>query len=262
MHGIAFAPGLGRGFVSDGRDTAVTVFDLHTLATIGTVKVSGANPDAIVYEPVTSRVFTFNGRSSNATALDAATGSVVGTIALDGKPEFSHADLRGFLFVNIEDKNEIQEIDARTLTVTRTWSLPACEEPTGMAIDLEHRRLFSACGNNLMAISDADAGRVVATLPIGAGADAAAFDAATGFVFSSNGDGTLTVAHEDAPDRFTVVDNVTTEPRARTMALDPRTHRVFVVTASFGPVPAPTATEPRPRPPILPGTFRVIVLAR
>jgi DNA-binding beta-propeller fold protein YncE len=262
VHAMAFAPALGRGFVSAGRDTAVVIFDLRTLATIGIVKVTGLNPDAIAYEPVSKRVFSFNGRSANATALDAATGAVVGTIPLDGKPEVASADLRGFLFVNVEDKSEIQEIDARALKVTRTWSLAPCEEPSGLAIDLERRRLFSGCDNRVMAISDADAGKVIATVPIGGGVDAAAFDPVTRFAFTSNGEGSITVIREDAPDMFTVVDNVATQRGARTMALDPRTHRLFVATAEFGPAPAPTAGQPRPRPPIVPGTFTVIVLAR
>ncbi len=262
VHGIALAPELGRGFISAGRAGSMTVFDLKTLATITTVKVTGENPDAIAYEPVSRRVFTFNGRSANATAIDAANNQVVGTIALAGKPEFAVADGKGTIFVNIEDKSLLVSFDARTLEVKAQWPLAPCEEPSGLAIDRENRRLFSVCGNTMMAVVDADSGRVIATLPTGGGTDAAAFDAATKLAFSSNGEGTLTVIHEDSPEKFTMVGNVQTRRGARTMTLDDATHRLYLPTAQFGPPPPPTPERPRPRPSILPGTFEVLVLER
>jgi hypothetical protein len=260
VHGIALAGDVGRGFTSNGRDSSVTIFDLRTLATIGTVNVQGANPDAIVYDSVTRRVFTMNGRSASATAIDAATGTVVGTVALGGRPETAVADGHGRIYANIEDKSLIVAFDARTLQVQGHWSLAPCEGPSGLAMDREHRRLFSGCGNGLMAVSDPDAGRVVTTLPIGRGVDGDGFDAGTGLAFASCGEGVLTVVHEDDPDHFTLVGNVPTARGARTMALDPATHRVYLSTAEFGPAPAPTPERPRPRPSIIAGSFKVLVL--
>ena len=261
VHGIALAPELGRGFTSNGRGNSVTIFDLASLKVLGTVE-SGKNPDAIAYDPATQRVFTFNGGSDNSTAIDAAKGTVAGTIALGGRPEFAVADGQGAIFANLEDKSEIVAIDTRKLVVTARWPLAPCEEPTGLAIDREHRRLFSGCANKLMAIVDAASGRLLATLPIGRGVDATAFDPETAFAFSSNGEGTLTVIHEDSPEKFSVVENVPTQRGARTMALDPKTHRIFLVTAEYGPVPATTAENPHPRPGIVPGSFVVLVVER
>lgn len=263
VHGIAVAPELGRAFTSNGRDSSVTIFDPRTLATIGTVKVTGRNPDAILYEPTTRRIFTFNGGSANATAIDAATGAVVGTVPLGGKPETAVADGKGRVLVNIEDRSEIVAFDARSLAVQATWPLAPCEEPSGLAIDRAHARLFAGCGNRLMAVVDANTGHVVTTLPIGDGVDANGFDPATQLAFASTGrDGMLTVVHEDSPNQFTVVANVPTQRGARTMALDERTHAVYTVTAQFGPAPAPTAEHPHPRPPIVPGTFTILEITR
>ncbi len=260
VHGIALAGDLGRGFISNGRDSSVTIFDLATLKVTGNVKVTGANPDAIAYDPVTHRVFTFNGGSANATALDAATGSVVGTIALGGRPETGVPDGRGHIYANIEDKSEMVAVDAKTLQVTARWSLAPCEGPTGLAMDREHRRLFAGC-DQVMAISDPDAGKVIATVPIGRGVDGTAFDPGTQLAFSSNGaDGTLTVVHEDSPTTFTVVQTAETARGARTITLDERSHTVYVSTAQFGPPPAPTPERPRPRPTVVPGTFEVLVV--
>jgi YVTN family beta-propeller protein len=261
VHGIAIVPDAGKGFTSNGRDNAVTVFDLKTLKPLANVPV-GRNPDAIIYDPFSKRVFAFNGASHDATAIDVKTNSVVGTIPLGGKPEFAVSDEKGSLYVNIEDKNEIPRLDPIKLTVENHWSIAPGEEPSGLAIDRKHRRLFSVCGNKLMAIVNADNGKVIATLPIGDGTDAAAFDPETGFAFSSNGEGTLTVVHEDSPDKFTVVENVPTQVRARTMALDTRTHQVLLVSAEFGTAPAATAQQQRPRAPMVPGTFTLIVLSR
>ena len=261
VHGIALAPELGRGFVSDGRSNQVTIFDLKTLKTLGTAP-TGQNPDAIIYDPASQRVFTFNGRSGDSTAIDAATGKVAGTVALGGRPEFAAADGKGRIYNNLEDKSTVVEIDSGKLTVTNRWPLAPCEEPSGMAMDTAHRRLFIGCHNKMMAVVDADSGHLIATPPIGQGVDANGFDPGTGLAFSSQGDGTLTVAHEDAPDKFTVVDNVQTERGARTMALDTKTHKVFLVTAEFGPAPAPTAEQPHPRPSMVPGSFTLLVFGQ
>jgi YVTN family beta-propeller protein len=261
VHGIAIVTDADKGFTSNGRDNAVTVFDLKTLKVLASVPV-GRNPDAIIYDPTSKRVFAFNGASHDTTAIDAETNAVVGTIALGGKPEFAVSDEKGHVYVNIEDKNEIVQFDPIKLAVENHWSIAPGEEPSGLAIDRKHRRLFSVCGNKLMAVVNADNGKVVTTLPIGNGTDAAAFDPETGFAFSSNGEGTLTVVHEDSPDKFTVIENVPTQARARTMALDTKTHQLFLVSAEFGPVPAATAQQPRPRAPMVPGTFALLILSR
>jgi DNA-binding beta-propeller fold protein YncE len=262
VHGVALAPQLGRGFTSNGRDSSLTVFDYRTLATIAVVKIAAANPDAIIFEPTTKRVFTFNGRSQDATAIDAASGNVLGNIALGGKPEAATFDLQGKVFVNIEDDSgKVAVIDAKSLQRTAVWNVPGCASPSGQAIDRVHSLLFLACENSVMAVVSYATGAEVATVPIGEGTDGAAFDAASGLAFSTNGrDGTLTVIHEDAPNRFTVRGNVTTQRGARTIALDERTHAVYTVTAEFGQAPAATADQPRPRPPMVPGSFTVIEL--
>ena len=259
VHGVALAKELGRGFTSNGRAATATIFELATLRVLGQVK-TGGNPDAILYDGVSHRVFTFNGASGDATAFDGATGGVAGTVALGGRPEFAVADGHGQVFVNLEDKAELLRLDAKDLAVRSRWPLAPCEEPTGLALDAEHRRLFVGCGNRLMAVVDADGGHVVATLPIGRGVDATAFDAARGLAFSSNGEGTLTVVREESPDRFRVAETVTTQPGARTMALDPKTHRIFLATARFGPPPPPSPDHPHPRGGILPGTFMILLV--
>lgn len=258
-HGIAFAYAAGHGFATSGADSSVTMFDLKTLAVLGHT-IAAVDDDAILFDPASERVFTFNGDARSASVIDPVSGKRVGTIDLGGGPEFGVSAGDGKLYVNIEDRATVTEIDAATQKVTRRWPLAPCQSPTGLAIDRVHHRLFSGCRNGVMAISDAVAGKLIATVPIGQGVDAARFDAATQLAFASNGDGTLTVIHEDAPDKFTVVANVPTKRGARTMELDPATHRVFTVTADFGPPPAPTADHPRPRPPLLPGTFALLVL--
>jgi DNA-binding beta-propeller fold protein YncE len=262
VHGIVVLPNLNRGYTSNGRDSTVTVFDLKTLAPAGSIKVTGRNPDAIAYEPVSGRLFTFNGGSANATAIDPASGKVVGTLDLGGKPEFAVSDGHGRMYVNIEDRSELVAFDGRTLAIQKRWALTPCEEPSGLAIDRARHRLFSVCGNGVMVISDADAGRVVANVPIGSGTDGAAFDPTTRFAFSSNGEGTLTVVHEDSPDAFSVAGTVETQRGGRTVVLDERTHRVYTVAAEFGPTPEPTPDRPRPRPPIIPGSVVLLVLDR
>jgi DNA-binding beta-propeller fold protein YncE len=261
VHGIALAPELGRGFTSNGREGMVTIFDLTTLKPISKVKV-GENPDAILFDPATKRVFTFNGKSNDSTSIDGATGKVVGTISLGGKPEFAVSTGTGELFVNLEDKSELLSLDPKDLKVKSRWPLAPCQEPSGLALDAKNRRLFAGCDNKMMAVVNADTGKVITTLPIGDGVDANAFDPETGFAFASCGEGVLTVAHEDSPDKFSVVQNVPTEKGARTMALDPKTHDVFLVTAKFGQPPAPTQAQPHPRPPILPESFVVLVVGK
>ena len=261
VHGIAIAPELGRGFTSNGMLANVTIFDLKTLKVLGQVK-TGMNPDAIIYDPASRRVFAFNGRSADATAIDAATGTVAGTIALGGKPEFAAADGKGMVYVNIEDKNEVVAIDSKNLTAKAHWPLAPGEEPSGMAMDRKTRRLFIGCGNKKMIVMNADNGHIVADLPIGDGVDATAFDPDTKLAFSSNGEGTLTVVHEDSADKYSVVENAATQRGARTMALDPKTHTVYVATAQFGPPPAATPERPHPRPSIVPGSFVILVYGK
>jgi DNA-binding beta-propeller fold protein YncE len=262
VHGIALAPELGRGFTSNGREGSVSIFDLNTLKPITKIKDVGENPDAILFDPATKRVFTFNGRSHDSTAIDAATGKVAGKIPLDGKPEFAVSTGKGEIFVNIEDKSELVALDAKELKVKARWPLAPCEEPSGLAMDIQNRRLFVGCGNRMMAVVNADTGKVIATLPIGGGVDANGFDPDTKLAFASCGDGSLTVVSEDSPDKFSAAQSVATERGARTMALDPKTHQVFLVTAKFGPPPEETAQPPRPRPSILPDSFVVLVVGK
>jgi YVTN family beta-propeller protein len=261
VHGIALAPELGRGFVSNGREGTVTIFDIATLKLITKVKV-GDNPDAILYDPATKRVFTFNGKSQDSTAIDGAKGTVLGTIKLGGKPEFAASDAKGEIFVNIEDKSQLDAIDPNKLEVKSRWPLAPCQEPSGLALDRKNRRLFVGCDNKMMAVVDADSGKVLATPAIGDGVDATAFDEGTGLAFASCGEGVLTVVREESPSKFSVVENVKTQEGARTLALDDKTHQVFLVTAKFGPPPAPTAEQPHPRHSILPDTFVVLVLGK
>lgn len=260
VHGVALAPELGRGFTSNGRDNTALIFDLKTLETLGTVP-TGKNPDAIVYEPTTKCVFTMNGRSNDATAIDAATGKAVGKIDLGGKPEFCVADGAGKLYANIEDKSEVVVLDPKDLKVTARWSLAPGEEPSGLAIDVKNHRLFSVCSNKLMVVLDADNGQVLSSLPIGEHVDGAAFDPGTMLAYSSNGEGTLTIVHEDSPSKFTVVQNVKTLRSARTIALDPKTHNAFLPAAKVEP-PAPNEAQRRHRPRIVPDSFQVIVVGK
>jgi YVTN family beta-propeller protein len=261
VHGIALAPELGRGFVSNGREGTVSIFDPKTLATSSKVKV-GDNPDAILYDSATKRVFAFNGRSQDATALDAAKGTVLGTIKLGGKPEFAASDGKGEIFVNIEDKSELLAIDANKLEVKTRWPLAPCTEPSGLALDRKNRRLFVGCDNKMMAVVNADNGKVLSTLPIGEGVDATWFDDETNLAFASCGEGVLTVVREESPDKFSVAENVPTQQGARTMALDSKTHNVWVATAKFGPPPAPAPDNPHPRRSIVPDTFVALVIGK
>jgi len=237
VHGVALASEIGRGFTSNGREDTVSVFDLKSLAVEKKIKV-GSGPDAILYDPFSKRVFTFNGKSHDTTAVDASRGEVAGKIELGGKPEFAATDEKGSVFVNIEDTSELVALDPQKLTVKARWKLTDCEEPTGLAIDRKNRRLFAGCsGNKKMAVVDADSGKLLASPVIGEGCDATAFDAGLGLAFASAGDGTITIIKEDNPDKFSAQQTVTTQKAARTMALDPGTHKLFTVTAKVGPRP-------------------------
>jgi DNA-binding beta-propeller fold protein YncE len=260
VHGVALAKRLNRGFTSNGRDSSVTAFDLQTLQPVKTVRISGRNPDAIAYDSLTNRVFTFNGASANASVIDAATLEQIGSIDLGGKPETGVPDGSGMLYVNIEDKNEVIAFDTRTLQVKAHYPLAPCEEPTGMARDKARGRLIIGCGNKTMAVMDEKSGRVITTVEVGNGVDAAGFDPSNQLAFTSNGEGTLSVVREETNGSFTPVATIPTQRGARTMALDLKTHKIYMSTAEYGPTPAPTADRPRPRPPIIPGSFTVLVL--
>lgn len=265
VHGIALAPALHRGWISNGRSDTVTVFDTTTLKTEATVAVSGKNPDAILYDPASGRVFTFNGHSANATAIDAASGKVVATIALPGKPEFAVSDGAGRVYVNIEDRSELVALDPKAGRVLATWPLAPGESPSGLAIDVAHRRLFAVCANRRMIVLDARDGHHVASVPIGEGPDGVAFDAQRGRVVSSNGrSGTLTVVQQDDPDRYRVVADVPTQRSARTLALDPSSGHVYLSAAAFGARTLQHGPQPQPwkHPPSLRGSFSVLVVGK
>jgi DNA-binding beta-propeller fold protein YncE len=260
IHGIVFAPEFNRGFITDGRAAKLWIFNLKTL------KVEGSAPtdkdaDGVVYDPASKRVFTMNGDSHSSTVVDAKTGKAVGHIELGGGPEFPVADGRGHVYANIETTSEVVEIDSQTMKITQRWPLAPGESPSGLAIDVEHHILFSGCHNKLMVIMNADTGKVIATEPIGSGVDATRFDPGTGYAFASNGrDANLTVVHEDSPEKFHVVEDVPTEMGARTMALDPKTHEVFLDTAKIERIPNP---PPHTRPfRMVPGTFHLLIFGR
>jgi len=262
-HAVAFAPDLHRAFTSNGDGSSVTIFDPESLKTIAEVKISSRDTDDILYEPVSKRVFTFNGGKGNdATAIDAVKGVVVGSVALGGKPETAQADGQGHIFVNIEDKSELREIDAQTLQVLHSWPLEPCKSPSGQTIDTAHSLLAIGCHNGLMEFWNYADGKVAGTVPIGKGVDANRFDPGTGLAFASCGDGTITVAHEDSPTQFTVVQTIQTMRGARTMALDTGNHNVYTVSAEFGPPPAATPQNPHPWPSVKPGTFTLMIYSR
>jgi hypothetical protein len=261
VHGIALAAEFNRGYTTNGRTSNSTIFDMTTLKKLGEAKTD-KDPDGVIYDPFSKRVFTFNGDASSSTAIDAANGNVAGTVALGGGPEFAASDGKGKIFVNLEDKSQLVKFDAKTLKVDNTWPLAPCESPSGLAIDAEHEVLVVGCHNKMMAFVDGNSGKVLGTVPIGQGVDANRFDPATGYAFASCGDGTLTIAHEDSPTKFSLVETVTTQRGARTMALDRSNHNVYTVTADFGPAPEATANNPRPRPAILPDTFVLLVYGK
>lgn len=262
VHGIALVPDLGKGYTSNGRADTVTVFDLQTLEPSGTIAVEGHNPDAILYDGASGRLYTFNGRSQDISVIDPIAGKVLAHLPAGGKPEFAATDNAGRIYVNIEDTSQVLVIDSRRAQVVATWKLSDCEEPTGIALDAVHQRLFSVCQNGVLTVTDTRTGGHVADAAIGKGPDAVTFDPERSLIFSSNGqDGTLTVIREVDPDHYAVVSNVVTQKSARTMALDRKGHRVYLVAAQFGATPEATPAQPHPRPPVLEGSFKVLVVA-
>ena len=259
-HGTALADATGHGFATSGNDQSVVMFDLKTFKVLGRIPAA-EDADAIIYDSASNRIFTFNGDAHSSTVIDPRAGTLVTNIPLGGKPEYGASAGDGKVYANLTDTNEVVEIDAKAATVARRWSTAPCKQPVAMALDTAHHRLFSGCRSGVMAVSDYQAGKVVATVPIGAGVDGAGFDAASGDAFAANADGTLTVIHQDAPDQYRVVENVQTADAARNMGLDPANHRVFIVSAKFGPAPAGAAGN-RGRGPVLPGSFTLLVIER
>ena len=256
VHGIAIAPALGRGFTSNGKASTVTIFDLKTLKKLGEVK-TGKNPDSILYDPATKRVLTFNGGDKSATVIDAAEGTVLGTIELGDKPEFAAADGAGNVFVNLEEKNQIAKLDPKKLKVLEQWPLAPGETPTGLAMDPKTQRLFVGCRNKLLIVVNAENGKIVGKQPIGARTDATAFDPETKSIFCSNGDGTVTVIHAEGDDKYSVAETIKTKTGSKTMALDPKTHKLFVPTAEFK-----ASDRPGGRPTMTPKTFAVLIYGK
>ncbi|MFL5330888.1 MAG: YncE family protein [Gemmataceae bacterium] len=255
IHGIAIAQKLNRGFVSNGRSNLVNIFDLTTLKNLGTVP-TGKNPDCIIFDGATGRVFAFNGRSENLTVIDAAEGKAVETIELGGQPEFAAADGAGHVFVNLEDKEEVLKLDARNLKVLERWPIAPAKTPVSMAIDAKNHRLFVGCRSKQMVIFNSDTGKVVSTVPIGGRVDASAYDPELHLIFSSCGDGTVSVIRQDSPDAYTALEPIKTKTGARTMGMDPKTHRLFLPCADFKPA------EGSARPAMVPGTFAVLVFEK
>ncbi|MDP9204508.1 MAG: YncE family protein [Gemmatimonadota bacterium] len=258
-HGVALAPGTGHGFATSGNDSSVVMFDLKSYKTIGRI-LAAEDADAIIYDASSRRVFSFNGDANSTTVIDPKKGTVVANVALGGKPEYGQSARNGKVYVNLVDSSQIVEIDAKNLRVTRRWSTEPCKNPVSMAIDTRRQRLFSGCRSGVMAVSDYKNGKVITTVPIGRGVDGAGYDPVKRDLYASNGEGTLTVIHQDSPDSYHVVANVQTAQGARNMGLDPATHRIYVVAAKFGPVPDSTAANPRRRPPVIPGSFFVLVV--
>jgi DNA-binding beta-propeller fold protein YncE len=260
VHGIALARDFNKGFISNGKDTSVTVFDLKTLKVNTKIKVTGNNPDAILYDPFSQKVFTFNGRSSNSTVIDAKTDKVIGTINLPGKPEFSVTDGKGKIYVNIEDKSEVCQINPISLKIEKTWSVKPGKEPSGMAMDNDDHLLFIVCSNKLMIVLDMYSGKVISSIEIGEGVDGVAFDPALKRIYSSNGDGTLTVVKKENKNTFSVLENFLTQKGARTISLSAKTHRIYLPVAKYEAPPPATSENPHPRPTAKPGTFTVLVV--
>ena len=262
MHGIALVPSLGKGFISDGGNNRVVIFDLKTLKATGEIK-TGGNPDCIIYDPASKHIFTFNGNTKNSTVIDPAKEAVVGTVEMGGRPEYAVADGKGMIYDNIEDKNEVVALDSRALTIKARWPIAPAGEATAMGMDRTHRRLFVGGRNpKMLVIMNAETGKVIQSFPIGDGVDANVFEPKSGLLYVSTREGTLHIFHEDSPDKFTPLEDVKTEFWAKTMALDPKTQNAFLSTADFGPPPAPTADNPHPNPKGIPGTFHVLVFGR
>ncbi len=258
-HGTALAHAAGRGFATSGNDGTVVMFDLKTFRVLGRIPAA-EDADAIIYDAPSNRIFTFNGDAHSSTMIDPRAGTRITNIPLGGKPEYGASAGDGRVYANLTDTSEVVEIDAKRAAVTRRWSTAPCKQPVAMAIDTAHHRLFSGCRSGVMAVSDYEAGKVAATVPIGVGVDGAGFDPDSGNAFASNADGRLTVIHQDAPDRYHVVENLQTPEGARNMGLDPANHRVYIVSAKFGPPPA--GSTGRVRAPVLPGTFSLMVIER
>jgi outer membrane protein assembly factor BamB len=256
-HGTAIASGSGHGFATSGRDQSVVMFDLTTLKPLGRIPAA-EDADAVIYDAASDRVFTFNGDAHSSTIIDPHAGTRIKNLDLGGKPEYGASAGDGKVYANLTDISQVVEVDAKNATVSRTWSTEACKQPVSMAIDTAHHRLFSGCRSGVMAISDYQAGHVIATLPIGAGVDGAGYDPASGDAFASNADGTLTIMHQDTPDQYRLVQTLTTAPLARNMGLDPVSHQIFIVSAEIGPAPA----GGRGRGAVLPGTFKLLVVER
>jgi DNA-binding beta-propeller fold protein YncE len=261
VHGIALAPEFNRGFISNGQANTVTVFDFKTLAKVGDEIPVGKNPDAILYDTATKEIFVFNGGGKSLTVIDPSLLAVVGNSDLEGRPEFAASNGEFAIFVNIEDKNVTLRLDARKMLMEQRWPLAPCEEPSSMAIDLAHRRLFVGCGNKMMAVVNTEGGKVMATVPICSGVDATVFDPGAGLVFNSCGDGALTVVRQDSADRYSVADTLQTPPGSRTMALNPATHELYVTAAEFTASPAPAEGQ-RPRRTVTPGTLQILVYGK
>ncbi|HKW62751.1 MAG TPA: hypothetical protein VJN89_09425 [Candidatus Acidoferrum sp.] len=261
VHGIALAPNLGKGFISDGGGDEGVVFDIKALKVTGHIK-TGGNPDCIIYDSASKHVFTMNGKTSDSSVIDPATDTVVATIPMGGRPEYAVADGKGMIYDNIEDKNEVVALDSRTNTIKSRWPIAPAEEATAMDMDVKHHRLFVGGRNKLLAVIDAETGKVIQTFPIGAGVDTNIYEAGTGLLFTATREGTLHIFHEDSPEKFSIVETVKTEFGARNAALDPKTHRLFIDTADFGPTPEPTTEQPHPQPTPVSGTFRLLVYGR
>src|ERR1700674_1316262 len=261
VHGIALVPHLGRGFISDGGADEVVVFDLKTLNVTGHIK-TGGNPDCIIYDPASKHVFTMNGKTSDSSVIDPASATVVATIPMGGRPEYAVTDGKGTIYDNIEDKNEVVALDSRTNTVKSRWPIAPAEEATAIDLDVKHGRLFIGGRNKILAIMDVKSGKVIQNFPIGAGVDTNIYEPSSGLLFTATREGTLHVFHEDSPEKFSVVETVKTEFGARNMALDPKTHKLFMDTADFTPAPAPTTEQPNPQPIPVSGTFRLLVYGR
>jgi DNA-binding beta-propeller fold protein YncE len=261
-HGVALAPELGRGFISDGAQAKVIIFDLKTLKLTGEAKAD-KDADCVIYDPASKRVFAMNGDPHTSTAVDAKTGSVVGTVELGGQPEFAVADGQGTVYVNLEDKSELVAIDSQSLKIKSRWPLAPAGAPTALAIDTQHHRLFSGGRDpQNFVVLDSDSGKVLQSFPISGGVDAAAYESETGLIFVSTRDGMVHIFHEDSPDKFSAGETIKTEFGAKTLGLDTKTHNFFVDTSDFTPAPAPTKEQPHPRPTAVPGTFHVLVYGR
>ncbi|MFL5510175.1 MAG: YncE family protein [Gemmatimonadaceae bacterium] len=259
-HGVALVSDIGRGFATSGNDSSIMMFDAKSYKTLLKVR-AGEDADAIIYDPASKHVFSFNGDANTSTVVDPRRGTVVANIALGGKPEYGQSAKDGKVYVNLVDSSQIVEIDTKSNSVSRRWSTAPCKNPVSLAIDIAHQRLFSGCRSGVMAISDYARGAVVATVPIGQGVDGAGWDPVRRDAFASNADGTLTIIHQDSPSKYHVVENVQTGERARNMGIDPKTHRIYLATAKFGEIPADsTAANPRRRPPMIPGSFSIIVV--